>query len=798
MNNQELHQQLLEAFKIESEERISSMFSNLTALEKSADAESRSKMLEIVYREAHSLKGAARSINIIPVETLCQAIETLFSKLKEEEINFTPDLFDTLHHAVGVIEKYLASSEPERNHFKDTMGELTEALSVYKQTENGSVPSGPETQQKQETQQENELQAEQKQIILPKIPAPGKKTFAPSQSQAPETPEILKPAEDVAKFRSAPKNSTKTSFADTVRISTAKLDSLLLKAEELITLKQIIGQHLKQIQDTSNFIKKWEKISEKSKKELREIKLQLHNSSLLDRFFKLYDMNHDQIKETDSQINELSASVEQSNRLLGGMVDDLLDQMKKTSLLPFSTLFSILPRMVREISRDLGKDVDLELSGGDIEIDKRILEGLKDPLIHMIRNAIDHGIEMPDIRKLEQKSPRGKICLTVSQPESNKVIITLSDDGKGIDVNAIRQKTIKAGMLSDSQAVELTDDETVSLIFQSGISTSPLITEISGRGLGMAIVQEHIENLSGLVFTSTVPGNGTTFKIELPVSLSTFRGIIVSAAGHDYILPIAHIEHTLQIEPDEIKTVENKSIILLNGHPVSLVALSNILGLPHHPLPDAKTKKLTLPVVILGSGEKSIACIVDTVTNEQDVLVKSLGKQLKRIPNISGATILGNGQVVPILNVNDLISSSSGKSISLVMGKDIDMKKDETQKSVLIVEDSFTSRTLLKNILEASGYTVTTAIDGEDGYQQLKLRYFDAVISDIEMPRMNGFELTKKIRDDETLAEKPVVLVTSLDSREDREKGIDVGADAYIVKSSFDQSNLLEVLERLV
>ena len=490
--------------------------------------------------------------------------------------------------------------------------------------------------------------------------------------------------------------------------------------------------------------------------------------------------------------------MEQSNRMLGSMVDDLLYEVKKTSLLPFSTLFSIFPRMVREISRDLGKDVDLELSGGDVEIDKRILEGLKDPVIHLIRNAIDHGIETPDARKRQQKSPWGKIRIAVFQPESNKVQVSISDDGIGINLEKIRNKAVQNKLLSASRADELTDDETLSLIFQSGISTSPLITEISGHGLGMAIVKEHIDNLGGLILISTDPDRGTTFKIEMPVSLATFRGVVVSASGHDFILPVAHIEHTIRIKPGDIKSVENKSVISLNGHPVSLIGLSDILGLPNLPLPDTPAKKFTMPVVILGSGEKTIACIVDNVSNEQEVLVKNLGKQLKRVPSISGATILGNGRVVPILNVNDLISASSGKSISSAMEKKIDMKKKEKQKSLLVVEDSFTSRTLLKNILEATGYGVTTAIDGEDGFQQLKAQNFDAVISDVEMPKMNGFELTKKIRGDEMLAEKPVVLVTSLDTREDRERGVDAGADAYIVKSNFDQSNLLEVLKRLV
>jgi two-component system chemotaxis sensor kinase CheA len=314
----------------------------------------------------------------------------------------------------------------------------------------------------------------------------------------------------------------------------------------------------------------------------------------------------------------------------------------------------------------------------------------------------------------------------------------------------------------------------------------------------MAIVQEHIENLSGLIFVFNTPRNGTTFKIELPVSLATFKGIIVSASGHDFILPIAHIDHSLRIEPADIRTAENRTVIAINGQAVSLMSLSDILQLPARPIPDAPSKHLSLPVIVLGSGDKTIACIVDRISDEQEVLVKSLGKQLKKVQNISGATILGNGQVVPILNVNDLISTASGRSISFAMAADLETKKHAVQKSILVVEDSFTSRTLLKNILEASGYRVSTAIDGEDGFQQLRTRDFDAVVSDVEMPKMDGFALTKKIRGDDILSRKPVVLVTSLDSREDREKGVDAGADAYIVKSSFDQSNLLEVLERLM
>jgi len=638
-------------------------------------------------------------------------------------------------------------------------------------------------------------------------PAAPTKTFVKNLS----TPDFIRPQpseerpagskSNTPPFMRKPHSMPSNRLSDTVRISTAKLDALLLKAEELITVKQTLNQHLTEIKETLHNFRHWKKISEKSKKGLREISHLAQASPKLNRFFQLYDFNHTQIEETNTRMNDLTKSMEHSSRSLGAMVDDLLEEMKKTSLLPFSTLFSPLPRMIRDISRETGKEIELEMTGGDVEIDKRILEGLKDPLIHLIRNAVDHGIESPDERTRCKKSPWGTIRLSVVQPESNKVAIELSDDGKGIDIIAVKNKALEAGCISPQVAAGLSEAETLAFIWLSGISTSTMITEISGRGLGMAIVQEHVENLNGLISISTAPGRGTTFKIELPVSLATFRGMIVSAAGQEFILPVAHVEHTLRIRPDTIKTAGNKSIIPINGQAVSLVNLADILGLPQPSLPATQGNRrdnATLSAAVLGSGKKRIACIIDSIASEQDVLVKNLGKQLKRIPNISGATILGNGKVVPILNINDIIASAAGKSLPAVMAEAIETFKNKVKKSVLIVEDSFTSRTLLKNILEASGYLITTAIDGEDGYHQFSSKSFDAVISDVEMPKLNGFELTRKIREHETLGAIPVILITSLDSREDKEKGMDVGADAYIVKSSFDQSNLLEVLERLI
>lgn len=501
-------------------------------------------------------------------------------------------------------------------------------------------------------------------------------------------------------------------------------------------------------------------------------------------------------------IRSLIKAAEQEHRTLSRMADELLNDMKKVMMLPFSTLFDIFPRMVRDLSKCQGKEAELILQGGDIEIDKRILEDMKDPLVHLLRNAIDHGLEEPEERIKLNKPCHGSIRLSVSQPESSKIEVIFSDDGKGVDFARVKEEAVKTKLISEEDADNLKYQDVISFIFRSGFSSSRIITEISGRGLGLAIVQERVERLGGFLSVDTEPGKGTSFRIQLPVTLATFRGVLIRAADQLFILPSLYMERLLRIREDEIKTVENRATILFNDKVIPLSDLAHILNL------EANTKKgvqsspaKCITVMVLGTGQKQVAFKIDEVICEQEVLVKSMGKQLARVANIAGATILGTGKVVPILNVHDLIKSPSAE----IFRFSSDNEKSEAKESsggskgnILVVEDSITSRMLIKNILEAAGYIVKTAVDGRDGFSLLKTESFDIVVSDVEMPRMNGFELTEKIRNDTKLGELPVILVTSLDSREDRERGIDVGADAYIVKSSFDQSNLLDVIARLI
>jgi len=312
----------------------------------------------------------------------------------------------------------------------------------------------------------------------------------------------------------------------------------------------------------------------------------------------------------------------------------------------------------------------------------------------------------------------------------------------------------------------------------------------------MAIVQEKIEKLGGNLQIDTAAGEGTTFTIRLPVTIATFRGILIKAAGASFIVPSTNVDRVLRLPRESIKSVENMYTISLNGKVLSLVRLADVLGLD--PAGSRKNDADLLSVMVLGTGEKRIAFEIDDVLSEQEVLVKSLGNQLRRIRNIAGATVMGSGEIVPILNIHDLLKSAVRTAGAVQFSAPGEKEQACGEKTVLVTDDSLTSRMLIKSIIESVGYRVITAVDGLDALTTLKTEAIDLVVSDVEMPRMTGLDLTASIRSDARYAETPVVLVTGLESNEDRERGIDVGANAYIVKSSFDQSNLLDAVQRLI
>jgi len=757
----ELLKRLLVTFKVEAQEHIETIASGLVELEQAPTEARQKSVLDTIFRSAHSLKGAARAVNVTDIEAVCQSLESVFASLKRREVAPTPELFDLLHRIVDSLGQLLASidspaSAPARSRVSDMVRALKDALA--------GKPS----------------------VNLP----------PPSETpvEVPISSETIHAGEE-----------EKRNVADTVRVSASKLDAVLLQAEEMLSAKQAGAQRVAKLRHVCHAPAEWKKKWTRVRPDMRSIQHSLQNKEeqnrrgtngpQLARLMEFLEWSGDFIETLEANLGELAQTAAHDQRAVASMVDNLLDEMQKVVMQPFSTLLDIFPRLARELSREQGKEVELSIQGSDIEIDRRILEEMKDPLIHLARNCVDHGIETPGERTRNGKAARGTITLSVSAKNGSNVELLIADDGRGIHAEKVKAAAGKLRLLSPEKAESLSDKDALPFIFQSGVSTSPIITDISGCGLGLAIVKEKVEKLNGALSVETAPGIGTSFRIILPLTLARFHGVTVRVGEHLFVLPTSHVERVARVRREEVKTVGNRETISLGGQAVALVRLHAVLGVAEKTGADAPPD--IFPVIVLTSANQRIAFQVDEILHEQEVLVKTLGRQLVRVRNIAGATVLGTGKVVPILNVPDLLhfavqSSDAAMRAPAAVAEAADVE----QKSILVAEDSITSRTLLKNILESAGYRVETSVDGVDAFTKLKSGKFDLVVSDVDMPRMNGFGLTAKIRGDKRYADLPVILVTALDSREDREHGIDVGASAYIVKSSFDQSNLLEIIRR--
>lgn len=779
---------------MESAERLASLSTRLMELEKTDNAQQCQEILEVVYREAHSLKGAARAVNLSEIETISQSMEGVFGAMKRGEITPSSTVFDTMHEVVSFIENIMATEQKSAD--KDEVSAILQQLENLQsgqaaagQTKppRAAEPPAAKVAAQQIMDTMNAVLKEQSGKQAPGEAHAGAKPAAPAKETPGKPPQKLKPTVE------------NPNLGSNVRISTERLDRLLLKAEEMIAVKLSVSQEVNELKKLchrfENWHKKWlrkDSLLRRYRKELAIEKEQGDTRSA--EIQKFLDWNRDFINSIHKDIRVLAKSAELNQRFLDRKITYFLEDMKSVIMLPSTTLFAPFPRMVRELGRSQGKEIDLELKGAEIEIDRRILEELKDPLVHLLRNCVDHGVEKPEERRMLNKPERGRIFLHIDQIEGGKVEITLGDDGHGIDPDMVRNSAVKRGLISAEDAARLTEKEAQGLIFHSGMSTASSLSQLSGRGLGMAIFLERVEKLGGQLDFASIPGKGSSFTVCLPLSLATFRGTLVQVAGQPFLAPSSHLVAVLHVNAASIRTVENKTTITYDGEPLSLVGLADTLQLKK---PGIRKESNKIQVMVLGTSNRRIGFEVDEVLAEQEVLFKELGKQLLRVKNIAGATILGTGQVVPILNVHDLLKSAVG-TVGERFASGRAKQEEQKPKSILVVEDSITSRTLLKSILEAAGYVVTTAVDGVDGYTKLKINPIDLVLSDVEMPRMSGFELTQKIRADEALANIPLILCTSLATDQDRERGIQVGANAYIVKSNFDQSNLLQVIEKLI
>jgi two-component system chemotaxis sensor kinase CheA len=468
-----------------------------------------------------------------------------------------------------------------------------------------------------------------------------------------------------------------------------------------------------------------------------------------------------------------------------------LNQLQELALharmIPVMSLAPRLRRAVRDLARETGKEVRFETRGEDAEIDRGVLERLADPLLHLVRNAVDHGVESPDERRLHGKPAEGTIRLHAMQLGS-EVVIAVSDDGRGIDVGRVRE----AAGRTDRSAVEMDDEAALYLIFRSGLTTASKVTGVSGRGVGLDAVRASLNAVRGRIEVRSDPGIGTEFRIAVPITMATLRCLVIKAAGQAYAIPLHSVRAVLPHQPSA--TVGGRAMTMLDGRPVQISSLASVLG----------TGNGTAgPSVVLAGLTRSHAFTVDDLVDQRDVVVKGLGELVPRLPAVAGAGVQPDGSILLVLEAAGLIErarrmDNGDRSLEAAGGGEHDEAPQQHAASILVVDDALTVRELQRSIFENAGYRVRVAVNGEEALVAISEERPDLVLTDVQMPRMDGFELTEAIRKQPTLASMPVIILTSRGSDEDRRRGLECGADGYIVKSGFDQSALLSAVERLL
>lgn len=761
-----LQQRLLKAFQQEATERLGTLRDALALLEQPDAAPD---LLESVYREVHSLKGAARAVNAQQFECLCQQLESLFSALKQQQRQPGNDQITLINQALQRLQRLLNSADTQTAQAGDTDKAAQQALCHALEL----------------SCTEPDIKVAVAQTSVPEAVA------AVAAIVEPGTLRVSSLALDQLWFCAEDLLDTRlesVELAAALRLAQADFSQWRRYRYELNAALRVLHSAQKNdIVNTANAAKATRKepnCPEPNRAVPNSLVAQAQHSTVAFaqwaiEFLQQWDYRVSQLASMAAKLAMRSTSLEATFR----------QELQQVLLLPCASLTEGMPAMVRELAEATGKAATLLISGAEYQVDKRILEELRSPLQHLLRNAVAHGIEPKAQRLAAGKAASATLSIDFIQLSSNGFGLRISDDGQGIDVAAVRAKAIAQGLLTKQQAEVLTEDECCRLIFRSGLSTSPMLTELSGRGLGLAIVEEKILRLNGDIEILNLPGHGCSFVLTLPVSLSIYRTLLVRVAEQLFAIPCQTISKVLRMPATAIRSVENRTMLHVAEQALPLWRLADLLQLT------SSHYQQMLQLILIETTECQYVLQVDEILTDQDITLKNLGPQLKRVSGITGVARLGNGQLVPVLNMLDLYQRACRTDRPAAQSLP---DASAQHQRLLVAEDSITSRSLMKSILESAGFQVVTAVDGMDAWQTLQQSDFAALISDIEMPRLDGFSLTQKIRSDSRLANLPVVLVTALQSPEDRLRGLQAGANAYILKSSFDQDNLLSVLQRLL
>lgn len=742
-------------FVEEAREHCSRITEGLLNIENSpGDAE----LLNGLFRSAHTIKGSSRMMKLAGITELAHHMEDVLDALRGGSILMTTSVSDTLFRGVDALSSMLAKTaagEKQVEAPEALCKELALAATMPGAGAAPAVASAPPPPIAAGSPVSEILQAP--------LAAP-----TPAREEPLPAPEERKPANTPPKGRQV----------DYLRINATKLDDLIRLMGEIVSEHGRFRRHIGQLRE----------IERATSRHLAVV------AGLLERE-DAGDGGHAEAIESGAA---LELSLRQSVRAMYDaslMQDHLVGDLQETSLKlrmqPLSTVFDPLRRTVRDLAHEHGKEIDFIVDGGDTELDRKIIDRIGDSLMHMIRNSLDHGLENSEERVALGKPPKGTITLSAFY-DSGCVSIALSDDGKGLSVEKIREKALNKRLFDADTLAGMSRAEITNLIFVPGFSTSPIITDLSGRGVGMDVVRKSIvDELKGTILIETKEGSGTTFLLRLPLNLAVFPLFLLSASGRTCALPATSLAEMLSVRRDEIIEIVNKRAIRLREQIIPVEELAAILKLPRDPA--VETDEVL--IVIIRDGQEKLGLVVDEIIGREEMVVKPLPLHLQNLRIVSGVTIGVRNSIINVLHVPELFRRAH--DISEPGRRFHEVKQDRTL-TILVVDDSVNTREIEKSILEAYGYTVVTAEDGEEAFEKCCETLYDLVITDVEMPRLDGFSLTERLRGDERYRNVPIIIVTSREKDEDKKRGITVGANAYIVKGAFDQSNLLETVRNLI
>lgn len=799
-------QEILEDFLIEAFEMIEQLDQDLIELENNPkDLD----LLNRIFRVAHTIKGSSSFLNFNILTTLTHNMEDILNKARKEELIITPNVMDIVLESIDLMKNILISIRDTGSDKGDIdIDDVVQKLQNISQSES-----------KQDKKSTKETESNTKENISQNI----------SQKEEIKTPPTNTDDNSTNTNVVESKASQESGDVDYSNFTSEEIEKeieRLLKQRQEEDRQRRAAKKLQGQQPVQQQAKKETKSVESPKPEARPVaKPMAKKQTNTKKDDNAITTNLEQtirvdVKRLDHLMNLIGELVLGKNRLIsiydeveerydGEQFLDELNQVvstisivttdlqlavMKTRMLPVSKVFNKFPRMVRDLARDMGKNIELVISGEETELDKSIVEEIGDPLVHIIRNSCDHGIESTEERIAKGKSEVGKIELKAYN-EGNHIVVEVADDGKGLDADILRQKALEKGIINEREADTMTNKEAFTLIFKAGFSTAKIVTNVSGRGVGMDVVKTNIEKLNGMIDIESELDKGTTLKLRIPLTLAIIQALIVGVQEEYYAIPLSSVLETVRISQNEVYMVEGKSVLRLRNEILTLVRLSDIFKV------DSILKNSNeLYVVVIGLAASKIGIIVDYLVGQEEVVIKSLGYYLKGTEGIAGATVRGDGKITLIVDVASMMQMAKYIKGTVSNLQEDDTSKEKTKASdyvILAVDDSHTDRMIMKQYLKPLGVTILEATNGIDALEIIKNgdKHVDAVLVDIEMPRMDGYSLATEIRKYNKFKYLPLIAVTSRTAKTDRMRGVESGMTEYITKP-YSAEYLVNIVKR--